>query len=174
MVEKACTQDHWRRRKDYFEAGTGTEFPNHWLQAKEAVASDHSRLPNSTEREFPTFYRFRRFITELTITPNGPYPEPYESNSLSRILYLADCGGRREGGTGDNNFIREVQVQIISGAPDILTELFVVLLSPSRQMLGYHLKLKHGRFLPHSFQVFIHYHPNIRRRTYNLSYWQRR
>jgi hypothetical protein len=40
---------------------------------------------------------------------------------------------------------------------------FMVFLSPSRQMLGQYLKLGHDRFLPHPFQFIVHYLPLIRR-----------
>jgi hypothetical protein len=47
----------------------------------------------------------------------------------------------------------------------------VVFLSPSRQMSGYYLKLRHGRFLLHPFQFIFHlssYHSTL----YILSYWE--
>jgi hypothetical protein len=44
-----------------------------------------------------------------------------------------------------------------------LMNVFVVFLSPSRQIPGQKLRLGHDCFLPNPFQLIIHYHPIIRR-----------
>jgi hypothetical protein len=56
---------------------------------------------------------------------------------------------------------RRCSVSILTGTPNILTEVYMAFLSHSRSVLGYHLVLYYGCSRPYFFQFVINCHPVI-------------